>query len=244
MAKKRSRKKVAGAGAEAQERRRQRLEARREAKARAQAARRRRQQRERIVRWLSVAALLGVVFWFLFLRGSGPSEIEGHPVSSFGATGVGEHVQGAVDYETTPPVAGPHAGTPAPCGVFGQPIPNENLVHTLEHGAVGLLFTPEVPPDDIALIESIARDFDSHVFSAPYPVMETPIAVVSWGRMMRLDELDASAMRGYIDAFREKGPEDQECPNTQDSPVQPAPTQSPAEGSPSPGRDRSGNKKG
>jgi hypothetical protein len=243
MAKKRSRKKGSTSGAEAQERRRQRLEARREAKAREVAARRRRQQRERVVRWLSIAAVLGVAFWFLFLRGRGPSEIEGHPVSSFSATGVGEHVQGTVDYETTPPVAGAHASAPAPCGVHGQPIPNENLVHTLEHGGVGLLYTPQVDGGDIAQIESIVRDFESHVFSAPYPGMETPIAVVSWGRIMRLGELDVSAMREYIDAFRDDGPEDQDCPNTQDDPFEaaPVPTSSPR-GSPSPTRGSDENK--
>ena len=242
MAKKRSRKKSPTSGAEAQERRRQRLEARREAKAREAAARRRRQQRERVVRWLSIAAVLGVAFWFLFLRGRGPSEIEGHPVSSFSATGVGQHVQGTVEYETTPPVAGAHASAPAPCGVHAQPIPNENLVHTLEHGGVGLLYTPEVSEDDIAQIESIVRDFETHVFSAPYPAMETPIAVVSWGRIMRLGELDASAMREYIDAFRDDGPEDQDCPNTQDAPFGELPSPRPSpERSPSPERDRDGN---
>jgi hypothetical protein len=245
MAKKRSRKKSSTSGAEAQERRRQRLEARREAKAREAAARRRRQQRERVVRWLSLAAVLGVAFWFLFLRGKGPSEIEGHPVSAFSATGVGQHVQGTVEYETTPPVAGAHASAPAPCGVHAQPIPNENLVHTLEHGGVGLLYTPEVKADDIAQIESIVRDFETHVFSAPYQGMETPIVVVSWGSMMRLEQLDASAMREYIETFRDDGPEDQDCPNTQDDPfgevTTPTTSPSPAR-SPSPERDRDENK--
>jgi hypothetical protein len=234
MARKRAKKKGPVSGAEAQERRRQRLEARREAKAQAMAAQRRRQQRERLVRWLSIAALLTVAFWFLFLRGRGPTEIEGHPISSFSATGVGEHVQGTVNYETTPPVAGPHAQSSAPCGVYAEQIPNENLVHTLEHGGVGLLYVPELDPKDIEEIESIVRDYDTHTFSAPYPGMETQIALVSWGRMMRLDELDVSAMREYIDTFRAEGPEDQECPNTQDSSFGATPSPSPTLESPSP----------
>jgi hypothetical protein len=107
---------------------------------------------------------------------------------------------------------------------------------------VGLLYTPEVSEDDIAQIESIVRDFETHVFSAPYPAMETPIAVVSWGRIMRLGELDASAMREYIDTFRDDGPEDQDCPNTQDAPFGELPSPRPSpERSPSPERDRDGN---
>src|SRR3712207_9572269 len=55
--------------------------------------------------------------------------------------------------------------------------------------------------------EEIVGEYESHVISAPYPDMEHYIAVSSWSRMMPLDELDAGAIREYIDAFRDKGPE-------------------------------------
>lgn len=144
------------------------------------------------------------------------------------------HTDEPVQYESVPPVAGPHNPAPAPCGVYGEPVPNEvltneTMVHTLEHGAVGILYDPALDPQQIADIESIVSDFDSHIFSAPYPEMETPIAVTAWEHMMRLDELDRPAVLEFIAEFRESGtaPEKVDCPNEVDQPFQPQPSPSP-----------------
>jgi hypothetical protein len=228
MPKKKRKRGAQDGGIDPNERRRQRLEARRQERAAAIAAARRQALRERIIRWVTIAGVVAVIVWFLFLRGRGPSEIEGHEVKSFSIAGSGDHVQGTVNYETTPPVSGAHAAQSAPCGVHSAPIPNENLVHTLEHGAIGILYLPELEPDSIAEIESLVRDYESHVFSAPYPGMEPQIAVAAWSKRMDLDALDASAIREFIDAFRKKGPEENPCPPSQDSPFgQPTPSPSP-----------------
>ncbi|HEU4481278.1 MAG TPA: DUF3105 domain-containing protein, partial [Actinomycetota bacterium] len=199
--------------------------------AEALAARQRAQRREKIIRMVLFAALGVGLFWFFFVRGQGPSEINGHPIREFSSTGVNEHVAGTVAYETSPPVSGPHAGTPAQCGVHSEQIPNENQVHSLEHGAVGLQYSPDLDPESIRTLEEIAGEFDKDVFSAPYDGIDRGnIAVTSWGRAMYLDELDEVAVRDYIDVFAGEGPEaGQECPSTVDSPFQPA------EATPSPG---------
>jgi hypothetical protein len=85
-----------------------------------------------------------------------------------------------------------------------------------------------VNEDDVRALEQIVGDYDRNVFSAPYPGMETPIAIVSWGEMMRLDRVDADAVQEYIATFAGKGPEaGQECPIASERPFQfpsPAPT--------------------
>lgn len=219
---------AAPGGVDPNEQRRQRLEARRAQKAEALAALQRKKQRERMVRWLVYLGLAALLFWFLFLRTQGPTEIEGHPVEQFSSTGVGEHRTGPQTYDSVPPVAGPHDPDPYPCGVYDAQIPDENFVHTLEHGAVAVAFDPTLDPEDIATIESIVSEYDSHTLSEPYPGMPEPIAVVSWSRMMRLETLDEDAVRAYIEEFRKKGPEDIDCPNQADEPFGAAATPSPA----------------
>ena len=232
MAKKKAttRRRRSTSGAEAHERRQHRLEERRRQRAAELAAARKRQQRNRLIRVLSLAVVAAGVISFLIFRTGGPSEIDGHPIEQFSASGLQNHTTETVDYETAPPVSGPHAPSPAPCGTHAEPIANEVQVHNLEHGAVGVLYRPELDPEQIARIEELVRSFESHVFSAPYPDMPSPITVTSWSRLMRLDELDAGAVRAYIEQFRAKGPEENDCPNTATASFRPSSTREPAGG--------------
>ncbi|MGH2756995.1 MAG: DUF3105 domain-containing protein [Actinomycetota bacterium] len=227
MAGKKRKKKDRPPGVDPNERRRERLEARRAAKAAAMAAQRRAQMRERIIRWVSIAGLVAIAFWFFFVRTKPIDEIAGQKVLHFSTNrGQPTHVEGTVSYTMSPPVSGQHAQQPAPCGIFGEQIPNENLVHTLEHGAVGVLYEPDLDPADIKDIEGIVGSFDSHVFSAPYAEMETPITLVAWANMIRLDNLDRDVVTGFIDAFSRGGqaPEaSEECPSDANQPFDPSP---------------------
>jgi hypothetical protein len=225
-------------GVDPNQARRERLEARRRAKAEELQRRRKAERREKLIRRAVMLLIVVGLVWFIFLRTQRPGEIDGHELELLSESIQGQqHVAGTVQYDSTPPVSGSHAASPVPlCGTYGDQIPNEQFVHTLEHGTIGILYDPEkVKVSDVRRIEEIVAGYDSHVLSMPYSTMETPIAVTSWGEMMRLDSLDAGAVREYIDTFRQKGPEKIDCPMDADDEFQPepAPTQSP-DPSPSP----------
>lgn len=217
--------------------RRQRLEARRQAKAVAVEKRRRAERRARIVRGAMVVLVIAGLLWFVFFRNQRPTAIAGRPIALFSESqGQPTHTDGTVSYPMTPPVSGQHSPATIPCGTHSEQPPSEQMVHTLEHGAIGLLYDPdEAAVDDIRQLEAIVEDSESHVFSAPFSGMETTFSIVSWGEMMRLDEIDRPAINEYMDTFIRKAPEKLDCPKTSGSTFQPTP-----EPSPSPTRDRGG----
>lgn len=239
MAKK-NKKKNRPEGFDPNQRKRERIEARRQAKAEEMARRRKAERRERIVRRVGILAVAAFALWFFFVRGGVPDEVLGREIEHYSTSGSGDHVQGTVDYEMSPPVSGPHAASPAQCGTYGEALPNENLVHSLEHGAVAVLYEPTISQEEVLQIEELVASYDSHTISAPYEgEMETPIAVVAWANALRLGQFDEPAITEFIEAFRAGGqaPEAfQECDNEADDdfevPTSPAPSPG---GSPSPG---------
>jgi hypothetical protein len=235
MAKKKRRK--APPGVDPNEKRRERLEARRQAKAEAIARQRRAEQRARLIRIAVYAGLFALAIWFFFFRESNPIPEEiADRVETFSDAGEGEHAAEGetVQYEESPPVSGRHAEGAAPCGTHGEPVPNEALVHSLEHGAVYLLYAPDLPIAQIKQLEAIATSHEENVLSAPYEgEMETPIAVGSWGERMDLDEVDEDAITTYIDTFAGEGPESDQgavCENTSDQRFEPEEQETPAPG--------------
>jgi hypothetical protein len=235
---KKKKKRPPASGVDPNERRRQRLEARRQAKAEALKAQQRAQLRERILRYVLIAGLVVIAFWFFFLRGQVPDAIAGHEVEHFSISGANDHTETDVAYDTNPPLSGAHSQRAVGCGVYSDPIQDENQVHTLEHGAVGLLYQPTLEESQIEIIEGIVQERDSHVFSAPDDDMKTPVAVTAWGNMMKLEEVDRAAIAEFIDFFAENAdaPEgSQPCPTSEDSSFldrpspSPIPTASPTE---------------
>lgn len=141
-----------------------------------------------------------------------PGGLAGYEVEEFSEYGINEHVEGDVRYRQTPPVVGPHSAKVLPCDAFEQPVPEEVMVHTLEHGAVGVLFAPDVAQEEQAAIQEYVEASDAKVFSAPFDDLPAPVMVVSWRRMMRLESFDAGVVDEYVELYENEAPEpEQEC---------------------------------
>ena len=226
MAKKKAqKKKPAQPGIDPNEKRRERLEAKREAKAKALAAQRKREARSRLLRRIAIFALLAFSVWFLFIRPGPPNDINGNPINEFAVAGANQHTTSPVGYQDNPPVSGEHAPSAGPCGVLNAPVPSETMVHTLEHGGVGILYQPDLDPDQIKDLEAIVGEYDDHVFSMPYDGgMESPITMAAWAYNMELDAVDRASIKAFIEEFAAGGvaPEaNQDCPNGEPQPFQP-----------------------
>ena len=128
-----------------------------------------------------------------------PADVEIAGLETFeGVTNT--HVATPVTYEQTPPVGGDHAAAWLNCGIYDQPVPNENAVHDLEHGAVWVTYDAEkVSGDDLeALRDSVP---DTYITMSPFPDLPAPVVASAWGAQVQLDGVDDPRLQQFIDKF-------------------------------------------
>ncbi len=115
------------------------------------------------------------------------------------------HVSGAVTYDRVPPAGGPHNPVQLNCGVYTQPVPNENAVHSLEHGAVWITYQPTLPADQVAqltkLVTSNYVGSERYLILSPYAGIPAPIVASAWGAQLYVQQASDSRLIDFIHAF-------------------------------------------
>lgn len=115
------------------------------------------------------------------------------------------HVLGdaEVQYTSDPPTSGPHQPTPAVDGVQAEAIPRAVQVGILEAGDVLLQHRPDLPADQLARLEALARD---GVVVAPNPDLDIPVVATAWLYKRSCSSVDATALEEFVHDRLGKGP--------------------------------------
>src|SRR5258708_1397711 len=80
-------------------------------------------------------------------------------------------------YNSNPPTSGWHYAAPADWGIYQQVIPDEVLIHNLEHGGIWLSYRNIDDQQTIQQLTDIARRYPDHVILTPRPANNRPIAI-------------------------------------------------------------------
>jgi hypothetical protein len=129
-----------------------------------------------------------------------PGEVQTYDVGP-----AGDHTQGDVDYAQTPPAGGAHNDVWQNCGFYDEPITDEVAVHSLEHGAVWITYTPDVPQDEIERLRDLSEGND-YVLVSPYPDQGSPIVATAWGKQLALESAEDSNLERFVNAYTQ-GPQ-------------------------------------
>lgn len=111
-----------------------------------------------------------------------------------------KHVASTVDYEQTPPVGGPHNGTPQTCQIYTAPVADEHVVHSLEHGAAWIAYRPDLPRAEIEKLTDQARA-NAYRLVSPYPGLKSKVSLQAWGRQLQVDDVSDSRIEKFLDAY-------------------------------------------
>jgi hypothetical protein len=160
---------------------------------------------------LSLVVVAALVYWF-FLRPR-----PGVVVASQGQTHV--PLNTPFEYSTNPPTSGPHADRPWDASINRDPVHEQYLIHSMEHGHVVVQYNCEIAArgarDEDASCAALATSLaqiarDERIWKlivAPRPTLDHRIALTAWRRIDTFDSFDAGRIRAFIRAWRNKGPE-------------------------------------
>lgn len=123
-----------------------------------------------------------------------------------------EHVAGTIAYKdrtSVPPDGGNHNEVPQSCAVYTAQIPDENAVHSLEHGAVWITYNPtKASPADVATLKGEV-DGDPYRMLSPYPGLKSPISLQAWGEQLFVDSAKDARVKRFLALFTD-GPQARE----------------------------------
>jgi hypothetical protein len=111
-----------------------------------------------------------------------------------------------VTYNTNPPTSGSHWATPADWRFNDKELPDEQLVHNLEHGGIWITYKG-LDEESINRLKSIANNNSNSVVVTKRAENDDSVVVASWGRMMKLTEVDEALIQKYIDIYINQSPE-------------------------------------
>lgn len=115
------------------------------------------------------------------------------------------HQDGPLTYPQTPPAGGIHNPAWQNCGIYDQPIPNEQAVHSLEHGAAWITYQPDLPTEDVEQLRNLVRGRDFALLS-PYSDLPAPVVASAWGVQLKVDSAADPQLSAFLTRYMQ-GPQ-------------------------------------
>jgi hypothetical protein len=120
------------------------------------------------------------------------------------------HQDGDIAYSQDAPVGGVHNPEWQNCGIYEQPLRKENIIHSMEHGAVWIAYQPDLPADQVEILRNLVRQDQSSsgerwVVLAPQPDLQAPIVASAWRVQLRLENAADERLAEFVKKYQ-RGP--------------------------------------
>lgn len=163
---------------------------------------------KRIIKWIGAIIFLGFVGYgfFSFILQQIETQEVGQSIPIQGR----EHIQideSHLAYNSNPPTSGPHYGQEVEWGIYQEELPDEQVVHSLEHGGIWISYQPDIDEGAKEKIEAIGKKYLGSVVVSPRSSNDSLIALASWGRLEKLSFFDEQSIIEFIKNNKNKSPE-------------------------------------
>ena len=152
---------------------------------------------------LILAIVVGGIYWLLTLE-TPPVVIQGEEISIVSK----DHVAIGGDYgsyNSNPPTSGAHSSA-VPWGFSEVELLDQNVIHNLEHGGIWITYK-DIDEESLATLRIIARTNPQSVVISPRAANDSPVALASWGRLLKTDTVDRDQIKTFIKSNKNNSPE-------------------------------------
>jgi len=164
---------------------------------------------------LVVVGLFGTIIW----RTVQPAAGEAVPVMANSEAHVNEG-EDPGPFNSNPPTSGPHYADEYEAGFYDESSPEAQVLypegylgHNLEHGYVIYWYNCDLlDSNDCAALkdqikESMADNGRTKLIAFPRTSTDVPVAMTTWGQLLKMDEFDAGQAKKFVSANRNRAPE-------------------------------------
>lgn len=176
-------------------------EDRRQRATKMQAEQKARERRRTVTLWVSITAVvlvMAVAVALVIIRDQA-SQPNLDAVATYTVTQ--GHVQTPVTYAQSPPAGGEHAPVWLNCGTYEAPVPNENAVHSMEHGAVWVTHQPNLPEEQVTALRDKLPS--TYAILSPYEGLTAPVVASAWGKQLTLTGADDPRLDAFVKEYRQ-----------------------------------------
>ncbi len=86
------------------------------------------------------------------------------------------------------------------CGFYPEQVRAENIMHSLEHGAVWVAYDPELSDSEISSLRRFVSRSEKVVLS-PVADISSPVIASAWGFQLDIDDLEDSRLEQFVNEF-------------------------------------------
>lgn len=162
--------------------------------------------------WAALTGVLAVLIvgGLFYLGNQDPTTASNNiaGVEFFPEPGAG-HQEGDIAYADDAPVGGIHNPAWQNCGIYDEPVRVENVIHSLEHGAVWIAYR-NLPADQVEILRELVREQrrtrrEPLIILAPKPDLKDPIVATAWRVQLRLDNATDERLARFVSRYQ-RGP--------------------------------------
>lgn len=130
----------------------------------------------------------------------------GEKIEDMGALHVKEN-EPHIEYNSNPPTSGPHWKGVAGPGIKTEIIPDELVLHSMEHGAVVVWYKEGMDQSDVDKIKEVFNNSSGKKIMLARKNLDVPVALTSWGYLLKLESIDEMKIKEFIETNNDRAPE-------------------------------------